>query len=115
MRKLSGHRVGIDQGEVSLFNDYEADGPMWSGSGQRAVVKTIKLKEAFAERPSVTLTLAMCDMSNDAFLRFSLHAETVKNDGFEIHFETWGDTKIARVRVAWQAIGEVSSDEDWDV
>ena len=32
-------------------------------------------------------------------------AEGISPEGFEIVFRTWGDTKVARVRVAWQAIG----------
>jgi hypothetical protein len=30
-------------------------------------------------------------------------------------FRTWGDTRVARVRADWMAIGEQRSDEDWDV
>jgi hypothetical protein len=30
-------------------------------------------------------------------------------------FRTWGDTRIARVRIAWMAIGELSEGDDWDV
>jgi hypothetical protein len=30
-------------------------------------------------------------------------------------FQTWGDTKVARVRIAWMAIGELSDDDLWDV
>jgi hypothetical protein len=30
-------------------------------------------------------------------------------------FRTWGDSRIARVRMSWTAFGEVKSDDDWDL
>ncbi|MEC8667985.1 MAG: H-type lectin domain-containing protein [Pseudomonadota bacterium] len=37
------------------------------------------------------------------------------DDGFDIVFRTWGDSRIARARVGWMAIGEVGAPGDWDV
>ena len=34
---------------------------------------------------------------------------------FDIVFRTWGDTRVARVRVAWIALGAVANDDGWDV
>lgn len=115
MQKIHGHLVGIDQGEVVLFNDYEDNGPMWAETGERSVIKEITFSESFDEPPSTTVRLAMCDMSNDAYMRLDLRVEDVTRKGFKIRFNTWGDTKIARLRVAWQAIGSVSSDDAWDI
>ena len=30
-------------------------------------------------------------------------------------FRTWGDTRVARMRIAWIAIGALSDEDDWDV
>jgi len=35
--------------------------------------------------------------------------------GFEIVFRTWADTRIARIRADWIAIGPARDEEDWDV
>lgn len=115
MRKLDSHRLGIDQGETVLFSDFENGGPMWSGTGQRDVTVPVVFSESFDVPPSVTLSLALCDMSNEAYMRMDLRAKDVSNSGFKIAFATWGDTKFARVRVAWQAIGAVSSEDAWDI
>jgi hypothetical protein len=32
-----------------------------------------------------------------------------------IVFRTWGDTRVARVRADWLAIGEVRGEDDWQV
>ena len=36
-------------------------------------------------------------------------------DGFALVFRTWGDTRVARVRATWMAIGPVRDDDTWDV
>jgi hypothetical protein len=30
-------------------------------------------------------------------------------------FRTWADTRVARIRADWTAIGAVRDEEDWDV
>ena len=115
MRKFKSHMIGIAQGEVVMFNDFETGGPMWSGSGSRVAKKSVRFEEPFDEAPAVTVSVAMCDMSNEAYLRMELCAEDITRDGFDIHFGTWGDTKIARTRVTWQAIGAISSEDAWDI
>ena len=36
--------------------------------------------------------------------------------GFEIVFRTWGDTRVARVRADWLALGEVADEDDaWEL
>ena len=35
--------------------------------------------------------------------------------GFDLAFRTWGDTKVARVRIGWIAIGPVKCDDDWEL
>jgi hypothetical protein len=44
-----------------------------------------------------------------------ISADLVTAEGFEIVFRTWGDTRIARVRADWLAIGALPNDDDWEV
>ena len=41
--------------------------------------------------------------------------QIVDRDGFDLVFRTWGDTKVARVRIGWIAIGAVKSEDDWEL
>ena len=42
-------------------------------------------------------------------------ADAITERGFHIVFRTWGDTRVARVRVGWMAIGAVRHVTDFDV
>ena len=114
MKRFAGHRIGVDQGEVVL-SDFETGGPLWAGEGRRHVRAYVHFTEAFAAVPAVQVALAMWDISNGANARADVSAEDVGAEGFAILFRTWGDTRVARVRVGWTAIGPVRDDEDWDV
>ena len=107
--------MGIDQGDLVLFSDFEHDGDMWTGEGPRQTIKQVAFSEAFVDAPNVYVSVSMLDMSNKGNIRADLTAENITNTGFDISFKTWGDTKIARARVAWQAIGAVSDDDAWDL
>ena len=115
MKRFESHTIGIDQGDVILFSDFEDNGAMWKGEGPRAARRTIQFSEAFQDLPSVNLQLSMIDMSNDAYIRADLHSEDVSTTGFDIVFRTWGDTRVARIRVAWQAIGPLANEDTWDL
>ncbi len=39
----------------------------------------------------------------------------IRAEGFAIVFRTWGDSKVARVRVSWMAIGELFEPDDWRI
>ena len=54
-------------------------------------------------------------MDAATIIRADISAETVTEDGFDLVFRTWGDSRIARVRIGWIAMGELSDDDDWDV
>ena len=115
MRKIGNHVIGIDQGEEVLFSDFEHDGEMWTGEGPRKTDRHVKFDGQFEVAPAVNVALAMWDMSNAANMRVDVRAENVDTRGFDIVFRTWGDSKVARVRVSWQAIGPVSDEEAWDI
>lgn len=113
MKKLRNHLVGIDHGEVVMFSDFEHDGVMWSGEGPRQTRAHVEFSESYRDVPVVQVNLSMFDMSNSTNARADVQAEDITREGFSIVFRTWGDSKIARVRVSWQAMGEVHHDDDW--
>ncbi|MEM1101782.1 MAG: H-type lectin domain-containing protein, partial [Pseudomonadota bacterium] len=55
------------------------------------------------------------DMDNAANSRADVRAEAVTVSGFELVFRTWGDTRVARVRANWTAIGELRQADEWDL
>ena len=115
MRKFGHHTVGVDQGDLVLFSDFEDDGEMWTGDGPRLTRHPVRYSEKYDAAPVVQVSLAMFDISNGSNARADVSAENVSRDGFEIVFRTWGDTRIARVRVAWFSIGPIRSDDTWDL
>ena len=88
---------------------------MWTGEGARQTRAHVEFSESFRSLPVVQVNMSMFDMSNSTNARVDVQAEDVTLDGFAIVFRTWGDTKIARVRVSWQALGELHHKDDWDI
>jgi hypothetical protein len=114
MKKIASNRIGIDDGRFTLFSDFDTDGPMWSGVGPREVTQDIAFSDSFLSPPSVHLTIALWDVHEGHNMRMDFFAEDITANGFRAVFKTWGDTKIARLQMAWQAIGEVADpDELW--
>jgi hypothetical protein len=104
-------RTEIDKLQIiassdELFNHVDDGLPMWTGDGDRSVKKEILFVQAFEEAPNITLGLTGIDAAHDQNLRFRLQAIDVNAAGFTAEFTTWDDTHIARVSVAWQAIGK---------
>ena len=58
----------------------------------------------FLEKKGYAVT--KCTNGADAF-------DLCENEGFDIVFRTWNDTQVARIRVAWTAIGELPNEDDW--
>lgn len=115
MIKLRNNLIGVDQGSKVLFSDFENSGPMWSGSGSRISVSSVKFKQEFKTLPMVHISLDMWDMDSKTNQRADISTKSVSQIGFDIVFKTWGDTKIARVRAAWFAIGEFAGDDEWEL
>ena len=115
MKQVSSSLIGIDEGDDVLFSDFEDDGEMWTGSGPRERRKAVKFGRAFHKAPSVFVALSMWDMDNAANARADVTAENGTQKGFDVVFRTWGDTRVARARVRWMAIGALPNDDDWDV
>lgn len=115
MKRLRNHLIGIDQGDLVLFSDFEDDGEMWAGRGQRERRRRVLFSEPFRELPSVHVSISMWDVDNETALRADICAEIVTRDGFDLVFRTWGDTRVARIRVGWFAIGELRQMDEWDL
>ena len=115
MQRLRTNLVGVDQGSVVLFSDFEDGGEMWTGRGAREALTTILYNGVFLNPPTVSVNISMWDMDQETNIRADVSTAQITREGFQIIFKTWGDTRIARVRSTWTAIGEVKSEEDWDV
>lgn len=115
MRKLESNVIGLDQGDVVLFSDFEHDGEMWTGDGPRNTRVAVAFSEKYIDQPVVYVSVSMLDASNETNTRFDVQAEKISKGGFDIVFRTWGDTKVARCRVAWQSMGAVRADDVWDL
>lgn len=115
MRKITAHTLGIDQGDVVLFSDFEDGGEMWTGEGPRLARRAVRFSERFDAPPSVMVSMSMWDFGHDSNIRADVQAEEITRDGFDIVFRSWGDTRVARVRVAWQALGAVGHEDAWDL
>lgn len=115
MWKIRTHRMGIDQGSTLLFSDFKHDGEMWTGDGDREIREHIEFSERFLSPPAVKVGLSMWDVDHTANQRMDISAEHIHDHGFDLVFRTWGDSRIARVRAEWIAMGEVQHDDDWDL
>lgn len=115
MRIFNRNLLGVDQGSRVLFSDFEHDGEMWSGDGPREFRAAVSFNGRFDELPVVQVSMSMWDMSSDTNQRADITAENISHEGFEIVFRTWGDTKVARIRADWLAMGAVRDPDNWVV
>lgn len=115
MKHIRSHLIGIDQGTVNLFSEFESGGEMWTGIGPRERRAKVKFEAPYLSVPAVQVSLAMLDADNETNTRADVQAENVSKSGFEAVFRTWGDSRVARVRLNWTSIGEVRDPEIWDV
>jgi hypothetical protein len=115
MKRITLGKVGIQQGSRVLFSDFADGGVMWTGQGARESRHHIAFAEAFAERPAVMVAISMWDIDHKTTSRADISAEKITLSGFDMVFRTWGDTRVARVRADWTAVGALRDDDDWDV
>lgn len=115
MRRLSNHLIGIQQGSHIMFSDFEDGGQMWTGTGPRESRARLDFDEPFKTPPAILTALAMFDMDEGSNQRADLSHGNVTITGFDLIFRTWGDTRIARIRADWTAIGEIAATDEWDV
>ena len=115
MKRISAPDIGVDQGEVVMFSDYENDGPMWSGHGAREVRSKVRFSDRYMRPPLVHAAMSLVDFATEPYVRGDLRVENITRSGFELVFRTWEDSRVARIRATWLAIGELPDDERWDV
>ena len=114
MKRIYASTIGVDQGSEMLFSDFDTGGDMWTGEGAREVRVAVMFSENFKNKPNVMVTLEMFDFDNQTNQRAETVVENITNTGFDIVFRTWGDTKIARARAAWMAIGGLDAEDNWE-
>ncbi len=107
--------LGVLQGNQVLFSDFANGGVMWTGEGEREARVEIRFGQSFVAAPAVMVALSMWDMDRRSNARGDLTAENITAEGFEMVFRTWGDTRIARLRASWMAMGPLHDDDHWDV
>ncbi|MDF0601500.1 H-type lectin domain-containing protein [Psychromarinibacter sp. C21-152] len=115
MKRLRNHHIGVDQGSVLMFSDFENGGRMWSGDGARQRRKKVKFAESYRAPPAVHVSIAMWDTDGNTNQRADIAAEKITETGFELVFRTWGDSRVARVRADWMAVGELRHADDWEL
>jgi hypothetical protein len=115
MKRISSGTIGIVQGTRLMFSDFADGGVMWTGQGPRESRHIVTFREAFAEAPSVMVGISMWDLDQKTNTRADIGTENVTAQGFHMVFRTWGDTRVARIRADWTAIGALHGDDDWDV
>ena len=115
MKRIALGKVGILQGSRLLFSDFADGGVMWTGQGSRECRHDVTFSESFAQKPAVMVSISMWDIDHNTTSRVDISAEKITCAGFHMVFRTWGDTRVARVRADWTAIGALRDDDDWEV
>lgn len=115
MKRIKSFTLGVDQGERVLFSDFQDDGDMWTGTGPRLAREYVTFSQEYSSPPTVQVGLSMWDTDHRTHMRVDIQAENITNKGFEIVFRTWSDTRIARARASWIALGPLPDDDDWQL
>ncbi len=115
MKRISSGALGIQQGSHVMFSDFADGGVMWIGNGPRESRLLVRFKEPYSEIPAVHVSVSMWDTDHKHNARADISAEQVTEKEFHLVFRTWGDTRLARIRADWIAIGAVKDEDDWKV
>ncbi|GAB4283912.1 MAG: H-type lectin domain-containing protein [Roseovarius sp.] len=115
MQEIPTRLIGIDGGDVLLFADFEDDGAMWTGTGERECRRHVRFARAFRAPPQVFVALSVWDFHAGFNTRADLGTDNVTAEGFDIVFRTWEDTRVARARARWMAIGALRDEDDWQL
>ncbi len=115
MKRIRNNLFAVDQGSSVLFSDFANNGPMWTGDGPRDSVTKVVFAEPFLTAPMVHVSISMWDTGGATNQRADLRPEKITRKGFNLVFRTWGDSKVARIRADWMAVGEIADDDAWDV
>jgi hypothetical protein len=108
--------IGVAQGDTALFSDYAdyADGgEMWTGQGPRERRRRVSVDTPFRAAPMVHVALSLPATDGRSNTRIDAGTDSITPEGVEIVLRSWGDSRVARMRVRWMAIGAAAHDEDW--
>lgn len=95
----------ISTGSELLFSACDSGDDMWTGIGDRFARRFVTFPQSYGLIPAVQVSISMFDFDQGANQRADLYAEDVTREGFTLVFKTWGDTRVARLRADWLAIG----------
>ena len=107
MRVGRGKSLQILSGDEEIFDHVSEPGPMWDEDGNRNIKVRVEFSNRFASAPVVNAGFSLLDVSKDNNLRVWLRLLNIDASGFDALVLSWDDTRLAKVRVAWIAIGEV--------
>lgn len=114
MLRFGEAAIGVQHGSEQLVNDFEDSGPMWTGEGPRAQRVAVRFATPFEAAPVIHVGLTMWDIAGDSNQRIDIAATEIGPAGFVILLKTWGDTRIARLRADWLAIGATRHLDEFD-
>jgi hypothetical protein len=63
----------------------------------------------------VTVGISTWDTGGDTNQRADLRAAAVPAARFERVVRPWGDSRVARIRADWMALGELPAGDDWQL
>lgn len=115
IKRFPNGSIGVTQGSRVMFSDFADGGAMWTGAGDRETRHLVTFAEAYREPPSVHVSISMWDTDHQTNARGDLTADQITTTGFHLVFRTWGDTRVARIRADWMAVGAVPDEDDWDI
>ena len=95
--------MAVLTGSAGVFNHYP-NGYMWTGSGEREVVKYVPFPTPFDGPPSVMAALETVDDPHAAKRQVDVDVQNVSNVGFQVRVSTSADTKLATASVVWLAV-----------
>lgn len=113
MQRFNHTAIGVCQGKLQLFSAFEDNGPMWAGKGPRVERRQVRFPQSFLTPPVVHVSVSMWDIEGSSNQRADIASDHVTRDGFEVVFRTWDDTRVARIRADWMAIGAVQHEDDF--
>ena len=74
-----------------------------NNDGDRTTIKHINFKNPFIVKPQVITSLNNLDVDKDRNLRIKVSPLNVTENGFDIEFRTYSDTRIFSAGVVWFA------------
>ena len=87
---------------------------MWTGRGPRRRGLRVRFASPVKEAPSVLVSVSMWDIHHKSNGRADVAAENVTEQGCDMVFHRWEDTRVTRARIRWMAVGAIAHEDDWE-